>query len=221
MNMINSENKVLIITGGYTEETVLKNLVMQKQYKMIIAVDRGLTAADAINLPLDFIVGDFDSVSKSLLEKYQEASTCILSFPPEKDKTDTQIAIELAIEKGATSIDLVGATGSRMDHMLANIHMLMIPLQKDINAYIIDQNNRIYLKKRSFTLKKCNQYGDYVSLLPFSEQIHGLTLKGFKYPLNYITLEVGSSLGISNEIVEDLAFIEFTDGILVVIEARD
>jgi thiamine pyrophosphokinase len=127
----------------------------------------------------------------------------------------------LALMYNPTSIDIFGATGSRLDHVLANIHLLMIPMQLEINACIIDKSNKIYLKKDSFSLKKSEQFGDYVSLLPFSEKVNGLTLKGFKYPLDHITLSAGNSLGISNEIWDDEAMVDLSEGILIVIESRD
>ncbi|MDF2944376.1 MAG: hypothetical protein K0S01_3234 [Herbinix sp.] len=219
--MANKENKVLIITGGQVDDSFLSDRVIQEQYSMIIAADRGLTAADRLNLPLDFIVGDFDSVSESVLKKYRELSTPIETFPREKDKTDTQIAIELALMKKATSLDILGATGTRLDHALANVHLLLLPMQFEVQAFIIDPNNKICLKKESFTLQKSKQFGDYVSLLPFSEKVSDLSLKGFKYPLNRIVLTTGNSLGISNEIIEEEASVEFTEGILLVIESKD
>lgn len=219
--MRNSDNKVLILTGGKIEETLLKDQMVKENYSMIIAADHGLIIADRMNIKLDYIVGDFDSVSESLLSKYRKLSTPIQTFPTEKDKTDTQIAIELALMHDATSIDLIGATGTRLDHVLANIHLLMLGMQLNISMYILDINNKIYLKNESFLITKCRQYGNFVSLLPFNGQVSDLTIKGFKYPLNNITLTAGSSLGISNEIMEENAVVEFTNGILVVIESKD
>lgn len=219
--MQDDKNKVLILTGGQIEEEVIKCQLVKEQYSMIIAADHGLMIADQLNLTLDYIVGDFDSVPETLLDKYRKISTPIQTFPIEKDKTDTQIAIELALMHNATSIDLIGATGTRLDHVLANIHLLMLPMQLDINANILDTNNKIYLKKESFSILKNEQYGNFISLLPFNGQVNGLTLKGFKYPLNSITLTSGSSLGISNQILEETAVVEFTNGILIVIESRD
>jgi len=85
----------------------------------------------------------------------------------------------------------------------------------------MDANNKIYLKKECFTIKKNMQYGNYVSLLPFTEKVFGLTLKGFKYPLNNVILTSGVSLGISNEIKEEEVLVEISEGILLVIEAKD
>lgn len=219
--MNSRDNKILIISGGTIVDSFLTELVRKEAYSMVIAVDHGLIAADRLNIGLDYIVGDFDSVSEQLLKKYQEISTPIQTFPAEKDKTDTQIAMELALMHNAAEIQIVGATGTRLDHILANIHLLMLPMQLKINAFLLDPNNKIYLKNESFKLQKAKQYGDYISLLPFGERVSGLTLTGFKYPLHRITYSAGSSLGISNEIKEEEAGIEITEGILVVIEARD
>ena len=215
------ENKVLIITGGHTEEELLHSLMEREQFHMVIAADSGLAIADRLELEIDYIVGDFDSVPEEVLMKYQRKSTPIETFPREKDKTDTHIAIELALMHNATSIVIAGATGSRMDHAMANIHLLLLPMRVGVSAAMIDANNKIYLRNKSFTLVKSEQFGDYVSLLPFTERVSGLTLKGFKYPLDHIILEAGCSLGISNEISEDIAEVELSDGILLVIEARD
>ncbi len=219
--MMEKDNKILIITGGRVEDTFLVDLVKKEQYSKIIAADHGLMAADRLGLTLDYIVGDFDSVSEAVLKKYHEISTPIQTFPTEKDKTDTQIAIELALMHNATAIDIVGATGSRLDHVLANIHLLLLPMQLNIKACILDANNRIYLQNQSFIILKERQYGDYVSLMPFTEKVSGLTLKGFKYPLHKITYNAGSSLGISNEIKDEAAKVEISEGILIVIESRD
>lgn len=200
---------------------MIDRLVKNTKYSMLIAADSGLAVADRLNLPLDFIVGDFDSVNEQILQKYKEQSTPIETFPAEKDKTDTQIALELALMHSPTAIDIVGATGNRLDHVLANFHLLLLPTLVGIPACILDSCNKIYLKKESFIINKRKQYGNYVSLMPFTEKVSGLTLKGFKYPLNHVTLPAGSSLGISNQIVEENARVELSEGILIVIESRD
>lgn len=214
-------NKVLIITGGNVEDTFLERYMNIHPYTEIIAVDRGLVTADRLNLPLNYIVGDFDSVPEKILQKYRNSAVPIDTFPPEKDKTDTEIAITMALSHGAESIDLIGATGSRLDHTLANLHLLLHPLDRQVNACILDAHNKIYLKKASFLIRKNDQYGDYVSFLPFHGDVYGLSLEGFKYPLHDVHLTAGDSLCISNEIVADEAKVIFDKGILVVFETRD
>lgn len=213
--------RILIISGGYIDEDFLKALIEKERYSLIIAADRGLLWADRLNVEPDYIVGDFDSVPEEILSKYKTKEVPIETFPRMKDKTDTHIALEMALTHNPSSIDLVGATGSRMDHTISNMDLLMLAENQGICARILDTNNKIYLKRNSFIINKNNQFGDFVSLLPFSFQVKGLKLHGFKYPLNGITLTAGSSLGISNELILDEGRVEFEEGILAVFETKD
>ena len=108
-----------------------------------------------------------------------------------------------------------------MDHAIANIHILKDALEANIHCQILDRYNRIYLINKSIQLEKDKVYGKYVSLIPLTSTVEGLTLTGFKYPLNNYTLPIGTSLGISNEIIDNTAHIEMKKGILIVIESKD
>lgn len=188
----------------------------------IIAVDKGLEELQKLNIEPNHVVGDFDSISQKILEYYKKDSQIIFhQFNPEKDNTDTDIAMQLAIKLNSTSITILGALGKRMDHSLANIQILKYALDAKIPCYILDNHNKIYLIKNKHTLYKNQTYGKYISLIPLTSKVEELTLKGFKYPLDKYCLTVGVSLGISNEIVKDVATIEMKDGILMVIESRD
>lgn len=220
LNSNKFKEKILIVTGGFIDGEFLNGLIEKEHYSLIIAADRGLLALDRLKILPDFILGDFDSAGTEILNKYNK-SVPVETFPSKKDKTDTELAFEWALEQNPSAIDLIGATGSRMDHTLANINLLSLALQKKVEARILDSNNKIYLKADSFIIRKDKQHGDYVSLIPFTSQVRGLTLTGFKYPLNGYTLTRGSSLGISNEIVEDEGRVDFDEGILMVFETRD
>lgn len=108
-----------------------------------------------------------------------------------------------------------------MDHALANIHILKYALDLGIDCKILDNYNKIYLLKNNLTLFKDTVYGKYVSLIPLTTTVEGLTLTGFKYPLNNYCLSIGKSLGISNELIQNIATIEFTNGILIIVESKD
>ena len=196
----------------------MKNIVGQN----MIAVDRGLEMLYALNIVPNHVVGDFDSVSTSILQFYQKNPQIVFhKYNPEKDNTDTDIALKLAIELNSSTITIMGALGKRMDHALANIHILKEALEIGIPCEILDSYNRIYLVKENTQLVKDKTYGKYISFLPLTTTVKGITLKGFQYPLNNASLSVGLSLGISNEIVDDMATIELKEGILIVIESRD
>jgi len=99
--------------------------------------------------------------------------------------------------------------------------LLGIGLQEQVQIQLVDVHNRIRMINQSICLTKSEQFGNFVSLLPYSGEVKGVTLKGFKYPLEDFTMGSFSSLGISNEIVEEKAEILFEEGVLLVIEARD
>ena len=188
----------------------------------IIAGDRGLEALYQLKIIPNHVVGDFDSVSPEILKFYKKQSQIIFhTYHAEKDNTDTDIALNLAIQLKSSKITILGALGRRMDHALANIHILKDGLEANIPCQMIDEHNRIYLINKEMTLEKDKVYGKYVSLIPLTSTVEGLTLAGFKYPLHDYTLPIGTSLGISNEIVTDTAHIEMKNGILIVIESRD
>ena len=196
----------------------MKNIYGQN----IIAGDKGLEALYQLKIIPNHVVGDFDSVSPEILEFYKKQSQIIFhTFNAEKDNTDTDIALKLAIQLKSSKITILGALGKRMDHAIANIHILKDALEANIPCQIIDEHNRIYLINKEKTLEKDKVYGKYVSLIPLTSIVEGLTLTGFQYPLNDYTLPIGTSLGISNEIIGDIAHIKMDKGILIVIESKD
>ena len=144
-----------------------------------------------------------------------------INFLLKKNETDTELAIQQAKAAGAESVYIIGATGGRSDHFLGNLSLLEYASSLGMKAYIVDEYNRIRLIDSDLKLEKKNQYGKYVSLIPFGEEVRGLTLKGFLYTVSDFTLELGNSRGISNQILEEEAFIHLDSGKLLVIEARD
>lgn len=212
----------LIVSGGNIDLDFLKDYLINNKNQTIIAVDKGLEALHKLKIVPNHIVGDLDSVDTKILQHYiNNPDIKIHKYMPEKDYTDTDIALNLAIELRSSNITIIGAIGSRFDHTLANIHILTSVLDANIPCQIIDSNNKIYLIDKQITLEKSKSYGKYISLIPLTSCVQGLTLKGFKYPLEDYTLTIGKSLGISNEITEDYATISLEEGILIVIESRD
>lgn len=211
--------RTLIINGGNINYDFASVYIKNTKFDKVIAVDGGLIFADKMNIIPDYIIGDFDTVQSSLLDKYNTQSK-IIKYNPIKDNTDSEIAINYACDINSTEIVIIGATGKRMDHTLANIEILVTPLRKGIEAYIIDEYNKIYLIDNLKTISKSEQYGKYVSLIPLSK-VEGLTLKGFKYPLDNYTYDIGISIGISNELEAENGIVKLSDGILIAIESRD
>lgn len=220
-------NNTLILTGGDLRTEFVKEYMKGKKFDIVIAVDGGLTVADKANVKPDYIVGDFDTVNSILLYKYEKMEEVkILRYKPEKDATDTGLAIQKAIEENSFSIHILGATGTRFDHTISNILLLQPASEAGIDAMIVNENNRIrllgYKRKRITLTKKDNNY-KYVSLIPLSEKVTGITTKGMKYNISnydfYIDKEI--SMGVSNEIEDEVAEITVVSGKLLLVESND
>ena len=170
------------------------------------------------------IIGDFDSsceATVSRLETYAAQGVDVHRLIPEKDDTDTEAALQLAFANSTGDITIYGGTGSRLDHVLGNISILGQGLVHDRRVILQDKNNRVRLVNQNVTLTKAEQFGTYISLFPFGNVVEGLTLRGFKYPLEDDFLAGFTSLGVSNELVEDTGYITFDEGVLIIIESRD
>ncbi len=220
--MLKPGKRIGIISGGDVKQDFLDSFLEKERIEQIICVDGGLRHAYERKLNVDYIVGDFDTIDPSIIQYYKEYTNVpIREYNRIKDSTDTDIALSLAIQMKPERIYIVGAIGSRMDHTLGNIHILKKALLSKVPTYIVNEHNRISMWNQSITLIKQNMFGEYVSFLPFTERVDNLSLKGFKYPLENCTMVNGESLGISNEIVDETAYVEFYKGILLMIEARD
>ena len=216
--------RTVIISGGRIERDFALSFLENETYEQFIAVDNGLRFCYDNQIKPTWIVGDFDTAAPELVEYYQtQTDIPIRRFNPVKDSTDSQIAIELALELGSSEITLLGGTGTRMDHVLGNIQSLMLAKKKGVSCVILDEYNRIQLIDGETRLKKSEQYGKYVSLLPLTTEVTGVDLTGFKFNLTGHTFtSTGSAgLGVSNEIIEDTAEIRVKSGIFVLIESRD
>lgn len=211
-----------VVSGGSMDDVFARRMIEEKRPDVMIAADKGMDFFYRNQIKPDFIIGDFDSAEGESLSYFRKLDNVqIKELMPMKDDTDTEAAIRYAIAQGAEEITLLGATGSRLDHVLGNIELLGIGLKAGVPITILDTKNRIRMIDQGITINKSEQYGTYVSLLPYTECVEGVTLKGFKYSLNGENLRGFCSLGVSNEIVATEATICFEKGIMLVIESQD
>lgn len=215
--------EALIVTGGKTADEFALDFAREHKCDLMIAADSGMEFFYRNKMTPDYIVGDFDSVKPEIFAYFRENNPDIriLKFQPEKDETDTELALRTAMEEGCERIWLLGATGTRLDHVIGNIHLLGMAMEQGCEGILVDEYNRIRMLNRGWKIKKSEQYGKYVSLFPFTPEVTGLTLSGFKYPLQKYTLPCYHSVGVSNEIVAEEAEISFEEGVLLMVESRD
>ncbi len=211
------KKRAVIVTGGTLGDWVSPLI---DQNDILIGCDRGALFLLEHGFVPDISLGDFDSVSDEERRRIRKESKHYIDCDPiHKDMSDTALALDWAISKAVQEILILGATGTRLDHSLANIYLLKKSLDSRIPCKIIDANNEIVLIQAISKIKKGNY--PYISLLPFGGQVTGITLTGFQYSLNHATLSLGESLGISNVLQQDEGTIELEHGYLLVIQSTD
>ena len=214
--------KYLIVAGGTVDEQFAVDIIKNGGYEVIIAVDAGMDFFYKSRIMPDVIVGDFDSVEQEALEFFQgQEQMDIHRLNPEKDDTDTEYALRFAIGRGATKITVLGGTGSRLDHVIGNVVLLGVGLEKNVSIELLDTHNKIKILNSNLSIRKDERFGKYLSVIPITGKVDGVTITGVKYPLDNYDMHGFNTLGISNEIVDDEAAITVRNGIVLVVESRD
>lgn len=158
--------------------------------------------------PLE-IWGDLDSVSDTILEEYRQKNVVIRKFSKDKDFTDGELILNYISEMKYDKIVVIGGLGGRRDHELSNINLLFL----FDNLFFVSEKEEIFAIKNKMKLK--NIKGKTVSFIPFTEKITNLNLTGFKFPLKNYLLKQGSSICMSNIVIENECEISFEMGRLV------
>ena len=209
--------KAFIYTGG----TVFEEYVIEKPEKgdLIIAADAGYLTAKKMGVTPDILLGDFDTLGE---ENIPDGIEC-LRVPVEKDDTDTQLAVKVAIERGAKEIVIVGGLSGRLDHTLSTLAILEDLWERKndrIYAILTDGKNRVRFLRNSGTILPRSQYR-YFSLIAADDLVKGVTLDGCKYPLKNGRISRRNQWAVSNEITGTCALIEISRGGAWVIESMD
>ena len=205
----------------YTGGTVFCEYVTEKPEKddLIIAADAGYLTAKALGVTPDILLGDFDTLG---VENIPDGIEC-LRVPAEKDDTDTQLAVKVAIERGALEIVIVGGLSGRLDHTLSTLSILEDLWKRKegrIYATLTDGKNRVRYIRGSGAILPRSQYR-YFSLIAADDIVKGVTLEGCKYPLKNGRISRRHQWAVSNEIEGNCALIEISRGGVWVIESMD
>ncbi|UCG54126.1 MAG: thiamine diphosphokinase [Dehalococcoidia bacterium] len=207
--------KALIIANGelYKSEA-LRHRIRAEAFDLVMAADGGERYAAKLDINLDVVIGDMDSISNS--KQYDTSTTKIISCPIEKDETDLEIALLYAKEQGIKKIVLVGVLGGRMDMTIANLLLITHPC---LNLHRIE----IWHGEQTGWLIRppgeeiCGSIGDTISLVPMSSQVSAISTRGLKYRLENEDFEFGPTRGVSNIMVQTKAHITLSSGLLLVI----
>jgi thiamine pyrophosphokinase len=188
---------------------------------LVIAADGGALKAVALGLRLQVVVGDADSLSSADADRLRADGVEVLVFPPDKDESDTELAVREALHRGAERLVIVGAFGGRrFEHALANVLLLTLPELRGRDVCLADGASVLRVLFGGERLEITGQPGDYVSLLPLTEEAAGVTTEGLAYPLLGATLSQGPARGLSNELSGVRASVSLDAGRLAVIHTQ-
>jgi len=182
---------------------------------LTIAADGGIVTCRAVGRWPDRLVGDLDSVSEDLVAAARGHGVEIVEFPTDKDETDLELALGMAIDDGATELTVCAAFGGRLDHELASIALLASPRFAKLVVQATDGRRRLQVVRRSASLDL--EQGATVSLIPWGGPAEGVTTAGLQWPLTDATLPLGSTWGISNVAADDSQSVSLTAGVLLAV----
>lgn len=193
---------------------------------LVIAADGGARHASALGVPIDRWVGDGDSVTDATLAALLNAGLSVDRASIDKDESDAELALAAALAAGARRITIVGALGGRrFDHALANVGLLAMPGLVGLDVRIVTGTTRLRLLAgpghdgSPAGCELSGRVGDIISLLPFGEDVAGVTTRGLRYPLHDEPLLVGRTRGLSNLREAMSAFVTLRAGRLLVVES--
>lgn len=206
--------KACVFCNGYLKNSA-KGKKAANDCDLLIAADGGAKYCLDMGLIPHVIIGDMDSIDMDVWAI--KTNIQFIQYPDEKDKSDTELAVEYALEQGCRQIILVAATGGRMDHTLGNVALLA--------AYpgriaILDDNNTLVAVDKSEECVLNGTIGTTVSLIPYSEGPLTIQTTGLRYPLQKQSLQ-SPTHGLSNELSHPKARICVKDGILLVLIEND
>jgi len=207
--------KVAIITNGQMQyHSRLETLWRAADWR--IAANGGAVNARRhfVRAP-EVLIGDLDSLDADTRAWCAAHRVEMIQHPREKDQTDLELALDLALTRGATEITLLGALGGRFDQMLANVFLLVKAAQARVLARIAEIDFDAWVVWEHLAI--AGRIGEIVSLIPLTERVEGIATRGLRYPLRNETLYLAAARGISNELIAERAEVTLTRGVLLIV----
>ncbi|NRD78832.1 thiamine diphosphokinase [Bacillus sp. BRMEA1] len=214
---------IINILAGGPEELLPDLREYSEEQVLWVGVDRGVFHLLNRGIKPNIAFGDFDSVTPDELSFIENQVNEMKRYKPEKDETDMELALNWALAQRPEKIRLFGATGGRIDHLMANVQLLYTPLLENstVKICLIDRYNQVFLTSPGKHKIKKLKNEKYISFVPLTLMVANLTLEGFKFPLKNRHISLGSTLCISNELINDYGTFSFSEGILIVIRSHD
>ncbi len=208
--------RIVIFANGTLNQPARLRAKLQAGDRIFCA-DGGTRHALALGIRPDVIIGDLDSLPAETVSRMAAAGVTIHHHPVDKDQTDLELALEVAVAEQPDEIMLVTALGGRLDQMLANLLLLTRPEYAAVRLTLADGPQWATLLRQYQTLTIDGQPGDTLSLIPLTATVSGIDIAGVKWPLDQATVSMGSTLTISNELAGHQATVRIAQGLALVV----
>lgn len=210
--------RVVVFTNGdYGDESFYKAVLSDADF--VICTDGGGNYLYRWGIKPQLLMGDMDSISEEALKGFRDRGVHIKLFPRDKDYTDTHLAIMEAMRLSPSEVVIVGGLGTRLDHILANLHLLFFLFKRGIRAKILNEFYEVSLISEG--VNRFEVWGNKISLLPLSEEVEFASSEGLKWPLFGLRLSLETPIGISNEPTSSNFVIEVKKGLAFVFQVRE
>ena len=211
----------LIVADGDVPDRADVDRLLGGAQVLVVAADGGALKAEALGYPAHVVVGDADSLATDQAERLRNAGAEVVIHAAAKDESDTELALDEALARGATRVVIIGAFGGkRLEHTLANILLIASERLKGRDICLADGASALRVMHDHESLDIHGSAGDFVSLLPLTRRVSGVTTVGLRYGLTGEVLEQGPARGLSNQLLNGAATIHIDQGRLAVIHTR-
>ena len=215
-----SSGRALIVADGHIDIAQLRR-ESAVPHTFVIGADGGAGRAHAAGVGVDIVVGDLDSIPAATIAALAATGTLVERADPDKDESDTELALLAALERGRQPMVILGALGgARLDHELANLLLLAHPRLDGRDVSIVDGSTtvrRIGTAEGPGRIDLEGVSGDLLTLLPIAGPVDGVTTHGLRYPLRAEPLTPGPARGLSNAFLGASASVTTERGRLLVI----
>ena len=190
------EPALLIANGEACADELLGQLLEWSPF--VVVLDHAAHRVLDLGIKFDVLMGDFDRDFDP--QKILERQYPLEIIPaPDQNKTDLEKGIEFLIERGFPAVNIVWATGRRMDHTISNLTNI-IRYKDQIRIVVLDDYSKVFPLRGTF--EKWYTAATPISLIPVGI-VSGITTQGLKYNLQNETLTLGWRSGNSNEAAQD------------------
>ena len=209
---MNRKKKAYVFAGS--PEAKCKNLKSEED-SFIVCADGGYILARTHGIKPDVMIGDFDTYTGRMPEGVET-----VKYPPEKDDTDTMLAVKLCLERGYNDITIAGGLGARLDHTFANIQVLRYIMKQGAIGTLYDDDQYAVLQGPGIKVYDSME-GRVFSAFAFTEECTGVNLKGFKYPMKNGVIKSSFPIGISNRMTGKSGIVSLDSGVLLIIFTKE